>query len=149
MLFQLLCCRSNLDLINTSGYSFACPSWEELGEQRKVGTKGELQLGGLAVAIVSQREPLCICAHVAIQLYRLHFSAPLHSFVAPNMQICSSTSLGNMAFKQTRKHRVCGWGVSGFDVGLVVFFTWTLKSGVFLERIFQIIHFTVVADERQ
>lgn len=66
LLFQLLCCRSSPDLINTCVYSFACPSREGIEEQRKVGTKGKSQLGGLAVVIVSQRDPLCICAYVAI-----------------------------------------------------------------------------------
>lgn len=134
MLFQLLCCRSSPDLINTSGYSFACPSWKGLEEHKKFGTKGELQLRGLVVAIVSQRDPLRICAYVAIQLYS--FSAPLHSFVAPDMQIRSSANLWNMAFRQTRKHRVCGWGLFGFDVGLVCFLHLDLKKWGFFSKDF-------------
>lgn len=80
MFFQLLYCRANPDLINTSVYSFACPSREGLEEQRKVGTKGELQLGGLVVAIVSQRDPLCICAYVAIPIAQATFQCASAQF---------------------------------------------------------------------
>lgn len=139
--FQLLCCRSNPELINTSVYFFLS----------KLGRTGRAEKGGDKGGITTWRTGGChsfpgiLCAFVHMQQFNCTGSTSVSLCTDLWLLICRYAHLLPLGIWPLNKQENMKHGCGG-----VFFFIQSLKRKlwVFQEGFFQVIHFIVVADER-